>query len=246
MRLSNINLIIIKDYDEMSQKAAQIVADIIRTKESPILGLATGSTPVGMYKELVHMYKKGELDFNKTTTFNLDEYYPIHKENKQSYHYFMKENLFNHVNINLSNTYIPNGMSQNSELECLQYDEKIRGIGGVDLQVLGIGSNGHIGFNEPGEFFEPKTQKVNLDQRTIEDNARFFTSIEEVPQQALSMGIGTIMSAKKILLLASGENKAWAIKEMVKGKVTPRIPGSILQFHRDLVVVIDQEAASQL
>lgn len=246
MRLSNINIIITKDYDEMSQKAAQIVADTIRTKDSPLLGLATGSTPVGMYKELVHMYQQGNLDFSKTITFNLDEYYPIHKENKQSYHHFMQENLFNHVNINLSNTHIPNGMSEDSELECLQYDEKVLGMGGVDIQVLGIGSNGHIGFNEPGEFFEPKTQKVNLDPRTVEDNARFFNSIEEVPKQALSMGIGTIMSAEKILLLASGKNKAWAIKEMIMGKVTPHIPGSILQFHRDVVVIIDQEAASQL
>lgn len=246
IKLFNMNIFITDDYEQMSQKGAEVITDIIKQKERPILGLATGGTPVGMYKELIRMNKENKVDFSTTTTFNLDEYYPIDKENNQSYYYFMKENLFDHININIENTNIPNGMAVDIEEESKLYEQKVREIGGVDIQVLGIGSNGHIGFNEPGDVFEPETHKVSLDKQTIADNARFFSSIEEVPTEALTMGIGTIMSAKKILLLASGKNKSEIIKKMLLGKVTPHIPASILQFHPDVTIVIDQDAASEL
>lgn len=241
-----MSIYITNDYDEMSQKGAEVIASIVKEKETPILGLATGGTPVGMYKELIGMHKEGNLDFSKTITFNLDEYYPINKDNNQSYYYFMKENLFNHINIDEKNTNIPNGMALDIEKESKEYDEKLRKIGGVDVQVLGIGSNGHIGFNEPSEIFEPETHKVTLDKQTIQDNARFFSSIDEVPTEAITMGIGSIMTAKRILLLASGKNKASVIKEMILGKVTPRIPASILQFHPEVTIILDKDAAAEL
>ena len=246
IKVLNMNIYIANDYDEMSKKGAEVIAGIVKEKETPILGLATGGTPIGMYKELIRMNKEGDVDFSKTNTFNLDEYYPINKESPQSYYYFMKENLFNHINIDEENTNIPDGMASDIDKESKEYDEKLRKIGGVDIQVLGIGSNGHIGFNEPSDVFEPETHKVALDKQTIEDNARFFSSINEVPTEAITMGIGSIMTAKKILLLASGKNKATVIKEMILGKVTPRIPASILQFHPDVIVILDKDAASEL
>ena len=204
------------------------------------------SSDLGMYNALIEMYQKGEISFKEISSYNLDEYYPIEKSNNQSYDYFMRENLFNHVDINLANTHIPNGMAANSTEESKAYDELVRSTGGVDIQVLGIGSNGHIGFNEPSEVFEPITHRVQLDQRTILDNARFFNSIEEVPTEAITMGIGTIMTAKSILLLASGEGKAPIVREMLLEKITPNVPASILQLHSNVVIVLDEASAKEL
>lgn len=246
IKLNDMTIYVVKDYDEMSKKGAEIIAELLKTKPEANLGLATGGTPVGMYKELIEMNKKGEISFKQVSSYNLDEYYPIEKTNDQSYDYFMKENLFNHVDIDMNNTHIPNGMAANSVEEGKNYDELVRATGGVDIQVLGIGGNGHIGFNEPSDVFEPITHRVTLDERTIQDNARFFNSIEEVPTEAITMGIGTIMTARSILLLASGSGKAPIIKEMLLGKVTPGVPASILQFHKDVKVVLDEEAAAKL
>lgn len=246
IKLGNMQVFITKNYDEMSEKGAQIISELIKQTPDVKLGLATGGTPVGMYNELIAMYKKGEVSFKEVSTYNLDEYYPIEKTNDQSYDYFMKDNLFNHIDIQIENTHIPNGMAKNSTEEGHRYDALVRGIGGVDVQVLGIGSNGHIGFNEPSEVFEPMTHRVQLDERTIADNARFFGSIEEVPTEAITMGIGTIMAAKSILLLASGEGKAPIIKEMLLGKVRSEVQASILQFHFNVTIILDEAAASEL
>lgn len=246
IKLNDMTIYVVKDYDEMSKKGAEIIAELLKTKPEANLGLATGGTPVGMYKELIEMNKKGEISFKQVSSYNLDEYYPIEKTNDQSYDYFMKENLFNHVDIDMNNTHIPNGMAVNSVEEGKSYDALVRATGGVDIQVLGIGGNGHIGFNEPSDVFEPITHRVTLDERTIQDNARFFNSIEEVPTEAITMGIGTIMTARSILLLASGSGKAPIIKEMLLGKVTPEVPASILQFHKDVKVVLDEAAAAEL
>ncbi|MGL4346428.1 MAG: glucosamine-6-phosphate deaminase [Cellulosilyticaceae bacterium] len=241
-----MTIYVTSNYDEMSKKGAQVVAEVLKNKANPILGLATGGTPVGMYQELIKMNKAGEITFKNVASYNLDEYFPIEKTNDQSYDYFMKDNLFNHVDINVENTHIPNGMAQDSEKESKAYDAVVRATGGVDVQVLGIGSNGHIGFNEPSDVFEPITHRVSLDERTIADNARFFNSIEEVPTEAITMGIGTIMCAKSILLLASGKGKAPIIREMITGKVTPRVQASVLQFHPNVVIVLDEDAATEL
>ena len=246
IKILNMDIYITKDYDEMSQKAAQLLTTLVNEKQNPVLGLATGGTPVGMYKELIRMNKAGEVDFSQTTTFNLDEYYPISKESEQSYYYFMNDTLFNHINIDQSNTHIPNGSAEDSAVECETYDQKVRDTGGVDMQVLGIGSNGHIAFNEPSDVFPTKTQKTGLTKSTIEDNARFFDNIEDVPTEAITMGIGTIMNAKSIMLLASGESKAQVIKETILGKVTPQVPASILQFHPRVTMVLDEAAAAEL
>lgn len=246
IKLGNIQIFITQNYDEMSKKGAEIMAEVIKQKPDAKLGLATGGTPVGMYNELIDMYRKDEITFKQISSYNLDEYYPIEKTNDQSYDYFMKDNLFNYIDINLENTHIPNGMADNSTEESKAYDELVRSTGGVDIQVLGIGSNGHIGFNEPSDVFEPITHRVKLDERTIADNARFFGSIEEVPTEAITMGIGTIMTAKSILLLASGSGKAPIVKEMLLGKVSPEVPASILQFHSNVIVVLDEASASEL
>lgn len=241
-----MRLIIVKDYDEMSWKAASLVSSQINLKPASILGLATGDTPKGMYKELVNLYKKKELDFEKIKTFNLDEYYGIDENNSQSYHYFMMNNLFNHINIPKENINIPKGSIKNVEKECSKYEQKIKETGGIDLQILGIGTNGHIGFNEPDVNFEAKTHLVNLDKKTIEANSRFFNNKEEVPTKAISMGIKTIMHSKKIILLVSGISKADVIAKAINGKITPEIPATILQLHQDVIVIIDKEAASKL
>lgn len=246
IKLNDMVIYVVKDYEQMSQKGAEIIADLLKAKPESKLGLATGGTPVGMYKELIERNQKGEISFKQVSAYNLDEYYPIEKTNDQSYDYFMKKNLFDHIDIDVNNTYIPNGMAINSVEESKSYDEVVRATGGVDIQVLGIGGNGHIGFNEPSEVFEPLTHRVTLDERTIQDNARFFASIEEVPTEAITMGIGTIMTAKSVLLLASGSSKAPIIKEMLLGKVSPKVPASILQFHKDVKVVLDEAAAAAL
>ncbi len=246
IKIFNMTIYITKDYQEMSIKAAEFLATIINENKRPVLGLATGSTMIGLYEEFIRMNQKGEVDFKEVTTFNLDEYYPISKDNSQSYNYFMKERLFNHVNIDISNTYIPNGMAKDIEVECEVFDHQVRETGGFDIQVLGIGSNGHIGFNEPGDSFPVRTHKAELTQRTIKDNSRFFTSIDEMPTRAITMGIGTIMNAKRILLMANGTGKAKIIKDTILGEVTPRVPASILQFHQDLTVILDQAAGAEL
>lgn len=237
---------VIENYEEMSKKAAILVASQIILKPDSVLGLATGDTPLGMYEELIRMYNKKEIDFSEVKSFNLDEYYGLDKSSSQSYHYFMMKNLFEYVNIDTENINMLDGMTQDIEEECKNYDIRIAEAGGIDLQILGIGVNGHIGFNEPDINFEAGTHLVNLDEQTIESNSRFFNSVEEVPTQALSMGIKTIMHSKKIVLLASGASKAEAVAKAVYGKISPELPASVLQLHKDVIVIVDKEAASKL
>lgn len=233
-----------KDYNDMSRKAANIISAQVIMKPHCVLGLATGSTPIGAYKQLVEWYNKGDIDFSEVSTVNLDEYKGLTRDNPQSYYYFMNENLFDHININKENTYLPDGTEEDSEKACAAYNEIIHSVGGVDLQLLGLGHNGHIGFNEPGIAFEKETHCVNLTEQTIKANMRFFLSEKDVPRQAYTMGIKTIMSAKKILVVVSGEDKAEAVKKSFFGPITPSVPGSILQLHNDVVVVADEAALS--
>ena len=241
-----MRILVCKNYEEMSKKAAQMILSQVTLNPNSVLGLATGSTPVGMYNELDNMYKNNLIDFSDVVTFNLDEYYQLPISNNQSYHYFMHEHLFNHINIKKENINIPNGMVDDVESECKRYDNLIKNSGGIDIQVLGIGHNAHIGFNEPSMSFEVGTNLVDLKKSTIEANARFFEKIEDVPKKAITMGIGSIFKAKKIMLLACGEGKAEAIYNTVYGKVTPEVPSSILQFHDDVILILDKEAASKL
>lgn len=241
-----MRIIVCENYEEVSKKAAQMILSQITLKPNSVLGLATGSTPVGMYKDLIKMNKENLVDFSEVRTFNLDEYYNLPKTNNQSYHYFMHENLFNHINIKPENIDIPNGMAENIEEECERYDNAIKKSGGVDIQVLGIGNNAHIGFNEPTVNFEKGTHLVQLDESTIEANSRFFNTKEEVPRTAITMGIGSIFKSKKIMLIACGEAKSEAIYNTVYGKVVPEVPASILQFHNDVVLILDKEAAKLL
>jgi len=239
-------LIEAKDYNDMSRKAANIISAQVIMKPHAVLGLATGSTPVGAYKQLVEWYNKGDLDFANVTSVNLDEYKGLSPENDQSYRYFMNTNLFNHVNINKERTFVPNGLEPDSEKACAAYNEIIRSVGGIDLQLLGLGNNGHIGFNEPNGQFDRTTHCVNLTQSTIEANKRFFASEEDVPRQAYTMGIKTIMQAKKILVVVSGEDKAAILKEVLYGPITPEVPASILQLHNDVTIVADAAALSKI
>ncbi|SMC25549.1 glucosamine-6-phosphate deaminase [Clostridium acidisoli DSM 12555] len=239
-----MELIVVKDYEEMSKKAAAIMSSQVLLKKDSVLGLATGDTPLGMYKELINKYKKNEIDFSKVKTFNLDEYYGVDRNNSQSYYFYMMNNFFKYINIDMSNINIPDGTAQNVEKECINYDRKIKEADGMDLQILGIGVNGHIGFNEPNVSFEAQTHLVSLDDKTIKSNARFFNSIDEVPVKAISMGIKTILQSKKIILLASGESKAKAIYNTVKGKISPETPASILQLHQDVTIILDEKAAN--
>jgi len=241
-----MRIIVVDNYEEMSKKAAKIIASQVILKPDSVLGLATGDTPLGMYKELIELYNKKEVDFNEVRTFNLDEYYGLNRENPQSYYSYMINNLFNNININRANINVPSGMTKDVDAACLEYENKIKEVGGIDMQVLGIGGNGHIGFNEPDVNFEAETHLVNLDEQTIEANSRFFDSIKDVPVKAISMGIKTIMGSKKIILLANGINKAEAIEKAVKGKINPNVPASILQLHSDVTIIIDKEAASGL
>ena len=231
-----------KSYEEMSKKAANIIASVVTLKPDCMLGLATGSSPIGTYDELVKKYEAGDLDFSEVTTVNLDEYKGLPKENEQSYYYFMHEYLFDKVNINPEKTYLPDGTNLNSEEEAARYEALVQSLGTVDLQLLGLGRNGHIGFNEPGDHFEDGTHCVDLKESTIEANKRFFESADDVPKQAYSMGIGTIMRSKKILLVVSGEEKAQALKDSIYGPVTPEVPGSILRFHPDVTIIADEAA----
>ena len=241
-----MRIIVVDNYEEMSKKAAMMVASQVMLKPDSVLGLATGDTPLGMYKELIKLYSKNEVDFNEVRTFNLDEYYGINRENPQSYYNYMSNNLFNSINVNRENINMPDGMAKDVNASCVHYENKIKELGGIDMQVLGIGGNGHIGFNEPNVNFEAETHLVSLDEQTIEANSRFFESIKDVPVKAISMGIKTIMNSKKIILLANGINKAEAIERAVKGKIDPKVPASILQLHNDVTIILDKEAASSL
>ena len=236
-----------KDYADMSRKAANIISAQVIMKPDCVLGLATGGTPVGTYEKLVERYNEGDLDFSEVTSVNLDEYRGLPKEHPESYWSFMHRNLFDHVNIDPAHINLPDGTNMDAEAECKRYDEVIRSVGGVDLQLLGIGPNGHIGFNEPGEAFELETHCIDLAPTTIEANKRFFDGNEAlVPKQAYTMGIKTIMQARKVLVVANGKAKAQAVKDAVTGPVTPACPGSILQLHPDCILVADEEALSLL
>lgn len=232
-----MNLIKASDYNDLSRKAANVISAQVILKPASVLGLATGSTPIGTYKQLIDWYKKGDVDFSRVTTVNLDEYCGLSPENDQSYRYFMDHNFFLHINIDRKNTNVPNGLASDYEEECSRYDKLITELGGIDLQLLGIGRNGHIGFNEPDVSFEKTTHIVNLDESTIEANSRFFKTIDEVPRKALTMGIKSIMQARKVLLIANGPDKKEIIDKALHGPVTPDVPASILQFHPDLTVV---------
>ena len=234
-----------KDYDELSRKAASIIASQVLMKPDCVLGLATGSTPIGTYKQLIEWYNKGDLDFSSVKSVNLDEYRGLTRDNDQSYYYFMYNNLFKHININMDCTNIPDGTQSDSDKECSRYEDVIKSLGGIDLQLLGLGHNGHIGFNEPDEEFAKTTHCVDLTQSTIEANKRFFASIDEVPKQAYTMGIGTIMKAEKILLVVSGSDKAQILHDVLCGPVTPHVPASVLQLHNDVIVVADEAAMAK-
>lgn len=234
-----------KDYADMSRKAANVISAQIILKPDCVLGLATGSTPIGLYKYLIEWYEKGDLDFSQVRTVNLDEYKGLSRENDQSYYYFMHQNLFDHVNIPSGNTHLPNGMEPDSEKECARYTQLIDSMGGIDLQLLGLGHNGHIGFNEPAEAFAKDVNCVDLTTSTIEANKRFFASADDVPKQAYTMGIKTIMKAKKILIVASGEDKAQILRDAFLGPITPHVPASVLQLHNDVTIVADEAALSK-
>ena len=234
------------DYKGMSRKAASLIAAQVNLKPNSVLGLATGSTPVGMYEQLVAWHKAGELDFSAVRTANLDEYVGLAPDHDQSYRYFMNHNLFDHVNIDKENTHVPNGLADDPAAECVRYDRVVEEMGGVDIQVLGMGHNGHIGFNEPCDHFPLGTNLVDLQESTINANARFFASRDEVPRQAMTMGIRTIMMARKILVVVSGEDKADIVQKAFTGPVTPHVPASVLQLHSDVVLVGDRAALSKI
>ena len=231
-----------KDYDDMSRKAANIIAAQVQLKPDCVLGLATGSTPIGTYKNLVAAYEAGDLDFSEVKSYNLDEYRGLPGDHDQSYRYFMNVNLFDHVNIDKANTHVPDGLMEDYEAACAEYDAAVAAAGHQDLQLLGIGNNGHIGFNEPGDAFVKGTHCVDLTESTIQANSRLFDSIDDVPRQAYTMGIGTIMGAKMILVIANGDAKAQAVHDMCFGPVVPSCPASILQLHPNVVVVADEAA----
>lgn len=232
-----MRIIKVNNYEEVSERAAMLIAAQVILKPDAVLGLATGSTPLGTYHRLIDWYRAGRLDFSEVTSVNLDEYVGIDGRNPQSYRYFMEENFFSHINIERERTYVPNGMAENYEEECRAYDANIRGLGGIDLQLLGIGNNGHIGFNEPAEIFTQETHVVDLEESTIQANTRFFASEKEVPGQALTMGMGEIMHAKKVLLIANGAKKAQIIEKAFSGPITPQIPASILKLHGDCTII---------
>jgi glucosamine-6-phosphate deaminase len=233
-----------KNYSDMSRKAANIISAQIIMKPNSVLGLATGSSAIGTYEQLVEWYQKGDLDFSEVTSINLDEYKGLPRENDQSYYYFMNEKLFSKVNIDPNRTYLPNGMELDSDKACEDYNNIIENCGGVDLQLLGLGHNGHIGFNEPSGEFEAKTHCVDLAESTIIANQRFFENADDVPKQAYTVGIKTIMQAEKIVVVVSGKDKAAILKEAFFGPITPQIQASILQLHSDVTVIADEDALS--
>lgn len=235
-----------KDYNDMSRKAANIISAQVILKPDCVLGLATGSSPIGTYKQLIEGYEKGDLDFSQVKSVNLDEYKGLTKDNDQSYYYFMYNNLFKHINIDLNNTNVPDGTEPDSDKECSRYNKVIESMGGVDIQLLGLGHNGHIGFNEPEDTFPKLTHCVDLQESTIEANKRFFADINDVPRQAYTMGIQTIMNAKTILMVVSGGDKAQILHDALCGPITPHVPASILQLHKDVIIVADEAALSKM
>ena len=240
----HVNLIIAKDPAEVGKLAADMFQEIVAAKPDCVLGLATGSTPLPLYRELIEREKAGKIDFSQVRSANLDEYKGLSGDHPQSYRYFMQENLFNHISIDPANTMVPDGLAEDVEAMCADYEAKIEALGGVDIQLLGIGHDGHIGFNEPCDYFPAATHEVELEEITRQANKRFFDSIDEVPTAAYTMGIGTVMAARKVLLLATGKDKAEIIQKSFFGPVTPMIPASILQFHPDVTVIVDEAAAS--
>jgi len=240
-----MNIVVVKDYNEMSYQAAQIIAEQITKKRNSVLGLATGSTPEGMYKELINLNQEDKVDFSEVITFNLDEYYGLSPEHPQSYCFFMRNKFFKHVNIKKENIHLLNGITENVDKECKQYEDLIKKSGRIDLQVLGIGDNGHIGFNEPDISLNTQTHLVNLTTKTIQANSRFFNNVQEMPKQAITMGIGTIMRARKIILLANGKRKAKVLEKTINSPITTKVPASVLQLHNDVTIIADQEAASK-
>ena len=235
-----------KDYEDMSRKAANIISAQVILKPDCVLGLATGSTPIGAYKQLAAWYEKGDVDFAEVSTYNLDEYRGLSHDDPQSYHYFMRENFFDHINIDLNNTHVPDGSNPDAAAACSEYDKIVADAGYPDLQLLGIGNNGHIGFNEPSGVFYKGTHVVDLTDSTIDANKRFFEHREDVPKQAITLGMGGIMSARKVIMLAFGKGKADAVRAMVNGEIDPKCPASILQLHRNVTVLLDREAAAEL
>jgi glucosamine-6-phosphate deaminase len=241
-----MEVIVQPDYEQMSKVAAQIVVEILNAKPNAVLGMATGSTPLGLYQELVRLHREGQLDFSRVTTFNLDEYVGLSTNHPQSYHYFMRDQFFKHVNIPPQNINIPSGTTSNYPAFCEWYEQRIAECGGIDLQILGIGSDGHIAFNEPTSSLSSRTRLKTLSRQTIDDNARFFERREDVPVYAITMGVGTILDARKLVLVANGEAKARAIAQAVEGPVTSMVTASAIQLHRSAIVIVDEEAASEL
>ena len=232
---------VVDTYEELCRLGADLIAEQIKSKPNAVLGLATGSSPIGIYQNLIALYRAGKLDFSKTTSVNLDEYVGLSADHPQSYRYFMQKNLFDHVNIDPAKTFVPNGLATDVTAECAAYDRRIETLGGIDLQLLGIGLDGHIGFNEPGDRFINETHQVALHPSTIQANARFFESIDEVPRSAITMGIGSIMRARKILLIANGPAKKEIVEQAVSGPVTPLVQASILQQHPDVTVIYSKQ-----
>jgi len=240
-----MKVIVVENYQQIGQLGAQIIAGVIKNNPNAVLGLATGTSPIGIYQNLVEMCQKGEISFANVKTVNLDEYVGLDGTHPQSYRYFMNDNLFNHVDIDKANTFVPNGVAENLQEECARYTTLVNNLV-QDIQLLGIGSNGHIAFNEPGTPFDSTTHVVNLTENTIKDNSRLFEDISQVPTKALTMGIANIMNAKRILIVANGKNKAQAVYDMVKGQVNTTCPASVLQNHPDVTVIVDKDAASLL
>lgn len=241
-----MKIIVEKNYEKMSSRAALLLASQINLKENSKIGLATGGTPIGMYNKLIKMYEEDQLDFSKTTSFNLDEYCGLSRDNPNSYYYYMYDNFFNHINIKNENVHIPDGMAENYQKESRIYESLIEEAGGIDFQILGIGANGHIGFNEPADKLNVITNVVELSEETREANSRYFKNSEEVPKKAISMGMATILKSDRIILLASGKNKVDAIKATASGKISTQIPASLLQTHPEITMIIDKDAAQLL
>lgn len=235
-----MKFIMVDTYEKLSRQAANIISAQVIIKPDCVLGLATGSSPLGTYKQLINWYNKGDIDFSGVTSVNLDEYVGLDGSSDQSYRYFMNKNFFEHINIDIKNTFVPNGCAEDLEKEGLEYDKHIEELGGIDLQLLGIGLDGHIGFNEPDRYFVKSTHVVDLHESTIKANSRFFANENEVPKQAITMGMVSIMQAKKILLIASGKAKYDILKKAFYGPITPEIPASILQLHPDITVIYSE------
>ena len=241
-----MRFIVCDSHEEIARLGADMIEEVMKAKKDAVLGLATGSTPVDMYAELIRRYEAGTLDFSPVRSVNLDEYYPLAPDNDQSYRYFMNHNLFDHVNINKENTNVPDGLAEDPAAFCASYEQMIKDLGGIDIQVLGIGGNGHIAFNEPAEALDPLTHLTDLTPETIAANSRFFESEADVPRRALTMGMGTILNARKILLLATGAAKADAIATLMSGKLTTSCPASLLNLHADVTVICDRAAAAKV